>query len=88
VVWHPHDHAARGPHRLGHAVDVRHDRPRQRHFKRKPLGHEVVLHVDNDQRGAAGLDGVVAQELALAANDALLDRVGYDVAMHGSCSAR
>jgi hypothetical protein len=46
------------------------------------------LHVDHDQRGAAGLDGVVAQELALAANDALLDRVGYDVAMHGSCSAR
>ena len=36
--------------------------------------------------GAAGLDGVVAQELALAANDALLDRVGIDVAMYGGRS--
>jgi hypothetical protein len=46
------------------------------------------LHVDHNQRGAAGLDRVVAQELALAADDALLDRVGDDVAMLGSCSAR
>ena len=78
----PHHRAAGGAHRLRQAIDGGHDLARQRNLGRKALGDEVVLHVDHDQRGAAGVDRIVADELALAAKHAVLDGFGDDVVVH------
>ena len=47
----------------------------ERNLGRKALGAEVVLHVDHDQRGTRRIDRVMAEELALAAKQALLDGI-------------
>ena len=84
----PHDFAAGIAHRFGEAIDRRHDLARQRHFRRKTFGNEMVLHVDHDQRRARRIDGVVTEELALALEQPLFDGIGHGVAMHERASAR
>src|ERR1700722_10406571 len=56
--------AAVAPQFGGEAVDVRHDLARQRDLALMPGFDEIVLHVDDQERGAWRVDGVERMQLA------------------------
>ncbi len=56
--------AAAPPQLFGEPVDVRHDLARRRHLALMALLDEVVLHVDHEQRGLAGIDGIERMHLS------------------------
>jgi hypothetical protein len=64
------------------AIYVRHDLAGNRNLGRKALSDEMILHVDDDERGARGIDRIVARKLTLPAEQALPDGFGNDITVH------
>jgi hypothetical protein len=79
---HPSDGAAGRAKGAGQPVDVRHDVAGGRNLQREAFGDEVVLHIDDDQRGARGIDRIMTRQPALTPYDAVLDLGGNRIGMH------
>ena len=58
-------------HRRGETIDVRHDVARDRRLAHFAGRHEIILHVDDDERRLGGIENVARMGLA-----ALGDRLG------------
>ena len=83
-VLDPHHVAAELAHGGGKAVDRGHDRARLRHLALEARLHEVVLHVDHDERGLGRLDHVEGMRPPGARGDAVHEVGGDRQFVHGS----
>jgi hypothetical protein len=72
---HPDDGAAGGAGGARQPIDVGYDLAGSRDLDGRALGAEYVLHIDDDQRGLARIDGLKAVQVAAAEDDAI-DYVG------------